>query len=77
MTENQLRWFGHVQRRPQEAPLRRVDCMIFNPGKMIRGRLKRMLEEIIKGDLRFNNISETLVFNHAEWYCVIHVADLT
>ena len=33
MTENWLRWFGHVQRRPQEAPIRRVDCMIFSLGK--------------------------------------------
>ena len=52
----------HVQRRPQEAPVRRIYCMIFNPGKRRRGRPKRTLEEIIKGDLRLNNISETLVF---------------
>ena len=31
------------------------------------------LEEIIKGNLRLNNISKTLIFNHAEWRCVIHV----
>ena len=36
-----------------------------------------MLEEVIKGDLKLNSIFETLVFNHAEWRHVIHVADLT
>lgn len=35
------------------------------------------LEEIIKGNLKLNNIIETLVFNYAECRCVIHVADLT
>lgn len=34
------------------------------------------LEEIIKGNLKLNNIIETLVFNYAECR-VIHVADLT
>ena len=25
MTENRLRWFGHIQRKPQVAPVRRAD----------------------------------------------------
>jgi len=37
MTKNRLRWFGHVQRRSQEAPIRRVDCMFFSPGKEEEG----------------------------------------
>jgi len=41
MTENQLRWFEHVQRRPQEALVRRVDCMILSLGKRRRGKPKR------------------------------------
>ena len=41
MTENHLRWFGHVQRRPQEALVRRVDCMILSLGKRRRGKPKR------------------------------------
>ena len=48
MTENRLKWFGHhVQRRPLEVPIRRVDCMIF---KTVKRRPKRTLEEINKGD---------------------------
>ena len=27
MRETRLRWFGHVRRRPRDAPMRRVDEM--------------------------------------------------
>ena len=58
-------------------PVRRIDCMVVSLVKRSRGRPKRRLEEIIKGNLRLNNISKTLVFNCVEWHQVIHVADLT
>lgn len=29
MTKSRLRWFGHMQRRPREAPMRIMDCMII------------------------------------------------
>ena len=77
MVETRLRWFGHVQRRPVEAPVRRVDCMSFSPVRRGRGRPKRTLGELIKQDLVLNNISENMVFDRALWRRVIHVADLT
>ena len=77
MVENRLRWFGHVQRRPLEAPVRRVDCMSFSPVKRGRGRPKRTLGDLIKHDLLLNNISENLIFDRALWRRVIHVADPT
>ena len=61
MTEGRLRWFGHVQRRPIEALVRKVDQMVFNPIRRGRGRPKRTLGEIIKRDLELNNISEDLI----------------
>ena len=51
MTETRLRWFGHVQRRPLEAPVRQVDQMVCSPIKKGRGRPRRTLEEVIKRDL--------------------------
>ena len=27
MRENQLRWFGHIQRRPTNAPVRKSDAI--------------------------------------------------
>jgi len=59
--ENQLRWFGHAQRKPQEVPMRRVDCRVFSPMKRRRERL-RTLEKVVKRDFVVNNIAETLVF---------------
>ena len=36
MRECRLRWFGHVQRRPENAPVRRSDML--DVGELIRGR---------------------------------------
>ena len=43
MIENRLRWFGHVQKRPRKAPMRRLDCISFIPTKRKR-RPRRTLE---------------------------------
>ena len=66
MIENRLRQFGHAQKGPQEALIRKVDCMIFSLVKRRKERPKRTLEEIIKGDLKLNNISETQFFKCAK-----------
>jgi len=49
MTE---RWFELVQRRSQEVPIIKKNCMIFSLVKRRRGRPKETLKEIIKGDFR-------------------------
>ena len=61
MTEIRLRWFGHVQRRPLEVLVRKVDQMVFRPIRKGRGRPRRTLEEIIKRDFWLNGISESLI----------------
>ena len=66
MVENRLRWFGHVQRRPLDAPVRRVDQIIRSPIKRGRGRPRRTLGELIEQDLLVNNIPKGLVTNRAE-----------
>jgi len=73
--ENQLRWFRHLLRRPLDAHVRRVDCLVFSPMKRGRGRLRKTLEEFVKRGLVVNNISKDLVYNRAKWRC--DVADLT
>jgi len=37
--------------------------MVSNPMKRSRGRARRALEEVVKGDLMANNIPEALIFN--------------
>ena len=62
LTQHRLRWFGHVQRRPPEAPvqapvrnevLERVDNV-----KRGRGRPKLTWDELVKRDLKDWNISK-------------------
>ena len=43
MRENRLRWFGHVQRKTHDAPVRRIECIIVE-GKRSRGRPRRTWE---------------------------------
>nr|GEY69047.1 TMV resistance protein N [Tanacetum cinerariifolium] len=39
MREERLRWFGHVKRRPQSAPVRRVEALVVD-GMRRRSRPK-------------------------------------
>lgn len=45
--ENHSRWFGHVQRKPCEAPIRKVEQIILNPDKRGRGRLEKTLMKVV------------------------------
>ncbi|KAM2015880.1 hypothetical protein ACFX16_046360 [Malus domestica] len=51
MRENRLRWFGHVQRRPTDAPIRRCDYETEVQGRRGRGRPRKTLEETLRKDL--------------------------
>ena len=44
MRENRLRWFGHMQRKTFDAPVRRVENIIVK-SKRSRGRPKRTWDE--------------------------------
>ncbi|RDY08827.1 Tetratricopeptide repeat protein SKI3, partial [Mucuna pruriens] len=64
--DGKLRWFDHVQRRPLEALMRRLDCKVFSLVKMRRKRPKRTREEVVKRDLMMNNIFEDLICVNCE-----------
>ncbi|CAN6561755.1 unnamed protein product [Malus baccata var. baccata] len=51
MRENRLRWVGHVQRRPTDAPVRRCDYGTKVQGRRGRGRPRKTLEETIRKDI--------------------------
>nr|GEU46359.1 hypothetical protein [Tanacetum cinerariifolium] len=51
MGEERLRWFGHVKRRPQTAPVRRVEALLVDEARG-RGRPKLRWEDRLKMDMK-------------------------
>ena len=61
LVQHRLRWFGHVQIRPPEAP---VYCEVLSQANNMRrgrGRPKLIWEEAIKRDLKAWDIPEIYV----------------
>ncbi|KAL5157078.1 Outer envelope protein 64, mitochondrial [Glycine soja] len=56
VVENRLRWFGHVERRPVDSVVRRVDQMERRQTIRGRGRPKKTIREVIKKDLEINGL---------------------
>ncbi|WVZ78086.1 hypothetical protein U9M48_025851 [Paspalum notatum var. saurae] len=56
LVQHRLRWFGHVQRRPPEAPVHSGIIRRNNDVKRGRGRPNLTWEEAVKRDLRDWNI---------------------
>jgi len=77
LVENQLRWFGHVERRPVDVVLRRVDQIEESQVKRGRGRPRKTIRETIRKDLEVNELDPNLVYDRTLWRHLIHVADPT
>jgi hypothetical protein len=75
LVQHRLRWFGHIQRRPPEAPvhsgrLRRADNV-----KRGRGRPNLTWEESVKRDLKDWVITKDLALDRGAWKLAIHVPE--
>nr|GEV53796.1 DEP domain-containing protein [Tanacetum cinerariifolium] len=66
MREGRLRWFGHVKRRPQTAPVRRVETFFVN-GLRRRGRPKLRWEDRLKQDMKELLLSEDITSDRNAW----------
>ncbi|KAH1222093.1 ATP-dependent DNA helicase Q-like 4A [Glycine max] len=64
MVENRLRWFGHVERRPVDSVVRRVDQMERRQTIRGRGRPKKTIREVIKKDLEINGLDRSMECGH-------------
>ncbi|GJU39989.1 hypothetical protein Tco_1192946 [Tanacetum coccineum] len=64
--EGRLRWFGHVRRRPQSAPVRRVEALVVD-GMRRRGRPKLRWEDRVKLDMKELLLSEDMTSDRNEW----------
>jgi hypothetical protein len=65
LVQHRLRWFGHVQRRPPEAPVR--SGVLYRVGSVRRGRGRPKLtwEEAVKRDLNEWDIPNELVIDRS------------
>ncbi|WVZ95117.1 hypothetical protein U9M48_040919 [Paspalum notatum var. saurae] len=73
LVQHRLRWFGHVQRRPPEAPVHSGIIRRNNDVKRGRGRPNLTWEEAVKRDLRDWNILRELALDRAAWKAAIHL----
>ena len=75
LTQHQLRWFGHIPRRPPEAPVRSGVLKQIDNEKRGRGIPKLTWEESVKRDLKEWNISKEVALNRSAWKLAINVPE--
>ena len=75
LTQHRLRWFGHVQRRPPEAPVRNGVLEWVDNVKRGRGRPKLTWDESVKRDLKNWNISKEIALDRSAWRLAINVPE--
>jgi len=75
LTQHRLRWFGHIQRRPPEAPVRSGVLKRVDKVKRGRGRPKLTWDESVKRDLKDWNISEEVALDRSAWRLAISVPE--
>ncbi|KAL6532781.1 hypothetical protein OROGR_013741 [Orobanche gracilis] len=75
MMENRLRWFGHVRRRPVDAPVRRLESWWTINIVKGRGRPKKTWIKLIENDMRFLGIGESMVIERQIWKERIRMVD--
>ena len=75
LVQHRLRWFGHVQKRPSEAP---VHCGVLCRDTNVRrgrGRPKLTWEEAIKRDLKGWDRRRDLCLDRNAWKAAINVPE--
>ena len=75
LTQHRLRWFGHVQRRPPEAPVRNGVLELVDNIKRGRGRPKLTCDELVKRDVKDWNISKEIALDRSAWRLAINVSE--
>ena len=75
VVQHRLRWFGHIERRPPEAPLHTGRIKRDENVKRGRGRPNLTWEESVKRDLKDWNITKELAMDRGAWKLAIHVPE--
>ena len=75
LVQHRLRWFGHIQRRPPEAPVHSGLLKHADNVKRGRGRPNLTWEESVKRDLKDWSITKELAMDRGAWKLAIHVPE--
>jgi hypothetical protein len=75
LVQHHLRWFGHIQWRLAEAPVRSGVIRRSGNEKRGRGRPNLTWEESVKRDLKDCCITKELALDMREWKLAIHVPE--
>src|SRR6185295_6703177 len=75
LIQHRLRWFGHVQRKPPEAPVHSGILKHDSNMRRGRGRPKLTWEETIRRDLKDWGIPRDLSLDRSASKAVIHVPE--
>jgi hypothetical protein len=75
LVQHRLRWFGHMQRWPAEAPIRNGVIRRTGNNKKGTGRPNLKWEESVKRDLKDWCITKELALDRREWKLAIHVPE--
>ena len=73
LKENRLQWFGHVRRRSQGDPVRKVEEWDQRELKRGRGRPKMTWLEGVRKDMKQLDLYENEVFDRKGWRRKIYV----
>jgi hypothetical protein len=75
LMQHHLRWFGHIQRRSTEAPVRSGVIRRTDNERRDKCRSNLTWEESVKRDLKDWCITEELALDRREWKLAIHVPE--
>jgi hypothetical protein len=75
LIQHRLRWFGHMQRRIAEAPIRNGVIRRIDNKKRGRGLSNLTWEESVKRDLKDWCIIKELALDRRDWKIAIHVPE--
>jgi hypothetical protein len=67
LVQHRLRWFGHMQQRSADAPIRNEVIRRAGNKKRDRGRSNLTWEEFVKKDLKDWCITKELALDRREW----------
>ncbi|XP_070049665.1 uncharacterized protein [Nicotiana tomentosiformis] len=73
MWKVRFKWFGHVQRRSPDAPVRRCEWLALEGSRRGRGRPKKYWEEVIRQDMARLQISKDMALDRELWRSSIRV----